>query len=115
MSDDLTKKISDAAAKMDHVPVANLREVFTAGAAFVRGILEMEIERCREIADRDGKDYSDLKAECERLKAQLALCRDALKQILEWAREGDGSGKALNITEASKWTLAKLSDTRDSV
>lgn len=44
--------------------------------------LRAEIERCKEIADRDGKDYCDLKAENKRL-------RTALEEIKDAATKGD--------------------------
>lgn len=48
--------------------------------------LKAEIERCKEIAERDGKDYSDLKAKLEKAKKTLRYYADKN----EWSDQGDG-------------------------
>ena len=69
---DLDEKIKEAADNYNYVPVADLREVFMHGANCMRELMQKEIDRCSEIAERDGKDYSDL-------KAKLAIAVEALE------------------------------------
>ena len=74
--------------------------------------LEAEIARCKEIAERDGRDYAELSNELTQLRTE----RDRLRDVLEKIADGqDGTGWRIQSTGYAEnvQRLAREALTRD--
>ena len=94
--DDLDEKIKDAAAKYPF----DFEEVFIDGANFMRELMQVEIDRFREIAERDGKDYSDLKAKLDLVNSALQSIETDIQYI----------GNEIKIRETAKYALMSIKE-----
>ena len=110
---DLYKKIKDAADKEypcegKFVPCNSYvicyncehNSTFLEGANFMRELMQVEIDRFREIAERDGKDYSDLKAKLDLVNSALQSIETDIQYI----------GNEIKIRETAKYALMSIKE-----